>query len=178
VSSVPFNELLYHGTHALFQEIDLAKSAPGKDFGRGFYTTGSIEQAVKFAKIKAARESTLQGYVYVYQFVQKQDLRTKVYTSTNEEWFEFVLDNRGFKRSGRQADSTFDIIIGPVANDAVGTVLNNYIDGVYGDVADLAAKDTAMRLLLTQRLHDQVFFRTQRAVDCLEYLETKDVHLG
>jgi hypothetical protein len=41
---------------------------------------------------------------------------------------------------------------------------------------DPAAKDTAIRLLLTQRLHNQVFFRTTRVVDCLEYLETRDVY--
>jgi hypothetical protein len=162
----------------MFQEINLAKSVPRKDFGKGFYTTNSIEQAEKFAKIKAARENALQGYVHVYRLMRNQDLRIKSYTSANAEWFEFVLSNRGFTRSDQQVDSEFDVIIGPVANDAVGTVLNNYIDGIYGDVDDPAAKNTAVRLLLTQRLHNQVLFRTQYAVNCLEYLETKNVYTG
>ena len=29
--------ILYHGTNADFDEIDLLKSKPNKDFGQGFY---------------------------------------------------------------------------------------------------------------------------------------------
>ncbi|MDR1972673.1 MAG: DUF3990 domain-containing protein [Treponema sp.] len=36
-------------------DIDLDKSAHGKDFGRGFYTTNQREQAAKFAAVKAKR---------------------------------------------------------------------------------------------------------------------------
>jgi hypothetical protein len=162
----------------MFKEIDLAKSAAGKDFGKGFYTTGSIGQAEKFARIKAAREDMPQGYVHVYRLMRIQDMGIKTYASANEEWFDFVLGNRGFGRRRKQAGHAPDVIVGPVANDAVGTVLNNYIDGVYGSVDDPAARDTAIRLLLTQRPHNQVFFRTQRAVECLEYKETHNVRLG
>jgi hypothetical protein len=110
-------EPLYHGTCADFTDIDLDRSTPKKDFGRGF-----------------------AHY-------------TKPETS-----------------------STFDIVIGPVANDAVGVVLNNFIDGVYGEQTAPEAKETAIRLLLTQKLHNQVFFGTQQVVDRLTVVEKTDVY--
>ena len=43
---------LYHGTNIDFSEIDLAKSFPLKDFGKGFYLTTIREQAERMAKRK------------------------------------------------------------------------------------------------------------------------------
>ena len=40
---------LYHGTNIDFQEIDIAKSNPYKDFGRGFYLTDLRNQAERMA---------------------------------------------------------------------------------------------------------------------------------
>jgi len=37
--------ILYHGTNIDFDIIDLLKSKPNKDFGRGFYLTESLAQA-------------------------------------------------------------------------------------------------------------------------------------
>jgi hypothetical protein len=178
---VNFKELsepLYHGTFASFCEIDLSKSAPRKDFGCGFYTTNDFEQAKKFARLKAVRENLSQGYVLTFNFLGREELMVKVFQSSDEEWFDFVLRNRGFQKYTNPAeDDVIDIVIGPVANDAVGVVLNNFIDGVYGSQNSSEAKSTAIRLLLTQKLHNQVFFGTQRAVDCLVFREVTDVYL-
>ncbi|MDR2587769.1 MAG: DUF3990 domain-containing protein [Coriobacteriales bacterium] len=73
------------------------------------------------------------------------------------------------------APKDYDILIGPVANDAVGVVLNQFVSGIYGNPDDQESKDTAVRLLLTQSLHDQVFFGTERAVSYLRFLEVSDV---
>lgn len=40
--------LLYHGSYAKVENIDLKKCKQGKDFGRGFYLTSSYEQAKNF----------------------------------------------------------------------------------------------------------------------------------
>lgn len=37
--------ILYHGTNIDFEEIDLMKSKPNNDFGRGFYLSPLFEQA-------------------------------------------------------------------------------------------------------------------------------------
>jgi len=44
--------ILYHGTNVIFDEIDLAKSKPNKDFGQGFYLSREYSQAMDMAKIK------------------------------------------------------------------------------------------------------------------------------
>ena len=37
--------MLYHGTNVEFDKIDLLKSKPNKDFGRGFYLSPFFKQA-------------------------------------------------------------------------------------------------------------------------------------
>jgi sulfur relay (sulfurtransferase) complex TusBCD TusD component (DsrE family) len=171
-------EPLYHGTFAEFREIDINKSAPKKDFGRGFYTTNDISQALKFAKLKAIRESRSKGYLLTYKFIESIPLNIKGFETSDSAWLDFVLRNRGFEQFAVQGENVYyDIVIGPVANDAVGIVLNNFIDGVYGDQNTTEAKDTAIRLLLSQKLHNQVFFGSEAAINCLEFTGITDVNL-
>jgi len=149
---------------------------PKKDFGRGFYTTGDRIQAEKFAKLKAKRAREIIGYVEVFQFQNQKGLSIKKFASADEDWFDFVLCNRGYESyAAKRLADVFDIVIGPVANDAVGLVLNQFIAGVYGEASSSEAKATAIRLLLTQKLHDQVFFGTELAVSCLVFSEVHDV---
>ena len=42
--------LLYHGSYAQIDTIDLTVCATGKDFGQGFYLTESLGQARSFIK--------------------------------------------------------------------------------------------------------------------------------
>lgn len=43
---------LYHGTNKEFDRIDLLKSNPNKDFGRGFYLSADYYQALNMANVK------------------------------------------------------------------------------------------------------------------------------
>lgn len=43
---------LYHGTNKDFDRIDLQKSKPNKDFGRGFYLSADYGQALNMAQVK------------------------------------------------------------------------------------------------------------------------------
>jgi len=154
----------------------LSQSAPKKDFGSGFYTTNDKTQAEKFARMKAKRDKQEKGYVEVFFLENAEGLNIKKFTSSDEEWFDFVLCNRGYSSLvTKESKNEFDIVIGPVANDAVGFVLNQFTLGVYGDPTTVEAKETAIRLLLTQKLHNQVFFGTENAVSRLEFSEVYDV---
>ena len=70
--------LLYHGSYAQIDDIDLNLCAPGKDFGRGFYLTSDLEQAQRFIpsslrKAKAqnrASENQNYGFVTTFEFHQ------------------------------------------------------------------------------------------------------------
>ena len=37
--------ILYHGSNVIIENIDLTRSKPNKDFGKGFYLSSDEEQA-------------------------------------------------------------------------------------------------------------------------------------
>ena len=47
---------LYHGSTVNIEQIDLRKSRPNKDFGRGFYLSADREQAWRMGEFKALTE--------------------------------------------------------------------------------------------------------------------------
>lgn len=57
--------ILYHGSNVAIDKIDLAKSKPNKDFGKGFYLSENKEQAIEMAKYKS---SMLGGDVVITKF--------------------------------------------------------------------------------------------------------------
>jgi hypothetical protein len=197
------SDRLYHGSTVKVDNIDLSKSAAGKDFGRGFYTTASRDQAVKFAAIKANRINSRNGFVSVFQYVHNHEieitinnpvassvvccfgkvldsgfntqdyaprsgvlnpsLTIKKFERADTEWLSFVLENRGFSNRQKSVlEKSFDIVIGSVANDAVGLVLNQLLIGTYGDPLSPDARDIAIRLLDSTRLYNQVFLGQNR----------------
>lgn len=46
--------ILYHGSNVAIDVIDLSKSRPGKDFGKGFYLSAEKQQAIEMAESKVA----------------------------------------------------------------------------------------------------------------------------
>ena len=47
---------LYHGSIVDIDHIDLLKSRPNKDFGRGFYLSADFQQAWRMGEFKALTE--------------------------------------------------------------------------------------------------------------------------
>ena len=58
---------LYHGTNVDFDEIDLSKSKPNKDFGKGFYLSDNYEQALNMAHTKMNLLETGKPIVQTYE---------------------------------------------------------------------------------------------------------------
>ena len=168
------NDLLFHGSDVEVSTIDLNMGVLKKDFGKGFYTTNSKNQAEKFAKIKAERESVNVGYVSVFELVESSDLKIKVFEKADLNWLNFVLFNRGFIEENI-IDNDYDVLIGPVANDTVGLVLNQLLVGTYGDPLSLEAKETAIRLLYPEKLYNQVLFKTEKSIKALCFKEAYSV---
>ena len=46
--------ILYHGSNVAIDVIDLSKSRPGKDFGKGFYLSADRQQAFEHLDIQSA----------------------------------------------------------------------------------------------------------------------------
>ena len=88
------------------------------------------------------------------------------YDEPNEEWVDFVHNNRtitGFKHD-------FDIVYGPVANDRVYAAFALYEQGFID-------KQTLIRELKAYKLVDQLLFHTENALQTLKYIGSKEVKL-
>ena len=167
---------VYHGGLTRVERVDFSLCSPGKDFGRGFYTTTAREQAERFARIKMRRAGAAESFVSVYECTPLADLITHRFTAPDINWLDFVLFNRGYLDSANPILSSYprlpDIIIGPVANDTVGVVLGLLTNGAFGDPSSETAKAIAISQLRTEKLFDQVFFATQAAFSTLIFKET------
>jgi hypothetical protein len=160
--------LLYHGSNQAVTVPKIRKSIRGMDFGDGFYLTSSEEQARKFAFIVRNRAERLHvdpigvPTVSVYKFDEesaKPVLSAQVFEKPTREWLLFVRDNRRKKYRGPQ----YDLVIGPLANDNVFTVVQLFENGVY-DVTG------AIDALMTYRLDDQYCLKTNTALGFSQYV--------
>ena len=102
---------VFHGTCFDFSEIDLTKSHNYRDFGKGFYTTILMPQSKEWAYRLALREKKDKYFIYEYLFEDNETLNVKHFDSLNEEWLEFIKENR--IKGGLQHN--YDVVIGPVA---------------------------------------------------------------
>jgi len=58
---------VYHGSYTKIEEVDLSKSFPNKDFGRGFYVTKLRKHAESWAKVIGRKHKT-EGMVTEFLF--------------------------------------------------------------------------------------------------------------
>jgi len=64
--------VVYHGTTSLFEEIEVSKGKPYKDFGKGFYVTRAYSHAANLATRNKRLElerfgRRCEAYVYTYE---------------------------------------------------------------------------------------------------------------
>ena len=159
---------LYHGSHIEVKNPKIITSSRIGDFGRGFYTTSNLEQARRWAQIRAIQENQPSGVVTVFDVPDHlfghPELQIKSFENANAVWLDFVLANR----KDVDFDHEFDIVRGPVADDRVYVCLNMLEDG-------LADRETVIRKLKTYVLADQILFHTAKSLLFLEYAATEIV---
>ena len=63
---------LYHGSTVTIDRIDLSKSRPNKDFGRGFYLSADRQQAQRMGEFKALTEG---GTAVMNTFLSEKDFQ-------------------------------------------------------------------------------------------------------
>lgn len=149
--------ILYHGSVADFDLIDLAKSKNRRDFGKGFYTTVLEKQSKEWAYRKSLREKSSTYYVYRYLFTKNDSLNIKYFDALNREWLEFIKENRS--KGGTQHN--YDVVIGPVADDDTMETVQLYIGGV------LTANEAVERLRYND-VNNQISLHTEKALNALE----------
>lgn len=151
---------LYHGSNILVEKPEIRENLRALDFGAGFYLTSCREQAVKWARTVTRRRRKGNPVLNVYELQEEQmkELNILLFKTANAEWLDFVVANR----KEMPVKEEYDLVIGPVANDATLPVIDDYMDGKY-------TKDQAVEKLLPQNLTDQYAFLTQRALFCLNF---------
>ena len=152
---------LYHGSNVEIDAIDLNRGRRGKDFGKGFYTNPDYMQAVEFCSNVIRREGCGVPTVTTFEFDESalERLNVKRFEGYSKEWAEFILMNRN-NISDKPAHD-FDIVIGPIADDGVGTQIRRLSRG-------FITFDAFLEEIKYSKVSIQYFFGTEKA---LKYLK-------
>ena len=181
------NKILYHGSYCEVHTPDLSKCAKYKDFGQGFYLTTSEEQAQRFSRT-SLRKATANGIVdgqQEYGVVSVFSCSAEEWNSpsicefetTDEKWLNCVVGHRKGKTLAQTVRQyrNYDVIGGKIANDATNATITAYMAGIYGTVGSERAIQLCISLLLPERLKDQYCFRSQQALDALQFMRSYQV---
>ncbi len=161
---------LYHGSNVEIDQIDLNRCRPGKDFGQGFYLNPNFSQAYDMAEktTRILRRGT--EIVTAFDFDDSvlnypENLKIKVFPNYSNEWADFVVRNR--KNQTQSQIHDYDIVIGPIADDSVGTQIRRFIEG-YMSVEQLVEE-----LIFHGDRAIQYYFGTERAIKLLKHKENE-----
>jgi len=157
--------IVYHGSLVKVEQPRILVPSHTLDYGAGFYTTTSYDQAEKWVS-KKLDDSHKHGFVNKYDWDERAipDLNYKHFPEPYEEWIDFVHNNRtvfGFEHD-------FDVIYGPVANDKVYAAFALYEQGFID-------KQALIREMRAYKFVDQLLFHTEKAIKTLTYIESKEV---
>lgn len=146
----------------MFNCINLLKSKPNKDFGRGFYLSADYEQALNMANVKVEQLEYGSPVVQAYSFNEQalENLHALHFESYSEEWVKFILLNRN--NPTQQPAHDYDVVIGPIADDRVGFQLWKY-ESHFIDLPTLVRSLKYMKGITIQ-----YFFGTERAIKLLQ----------
>lgn len=177
--------VLYHASYCDIIRPDLEKCAPYKDFGRGFYLSSSYEQAEKFigTSLKKAKAQGLIDSQQEYGVISKfrvndlNGINIKLYNDADSDWLHCVVAHRKEKLflSEKMELEDYDIVVGKIADDATNFTILAYMAGTYGEVGSLEADTACIAKLLPERLDWQFCFKTQKALECLSFIESEKV---
>lgn len=179
-------DILYHGSYTVVNNPLLSECKIGKDFGKGFYVTTDEKQARLFTKTsvkKAISDEKISsnvscGYVSCFRYFEKNKLKVFSFQDADSEWLHCVVAHRKRKYVDVLNKWQFyDIMIGKIANDDTNLVITTYMDGLYGEVFSERADEIAIGFLEPDNLKDQICFRSQAAIDCLEFMDSYEVKL-
>jgi len=147
---------IYHGSDVPVIEPKIFSSNRFLDFGEGFYTTSSYEQARRWAQRITDVRKSKNPIISFYEFdidKAKKDLQIIQFDEPSAEWLNFVVSCR----SGKETGQKYDIVMGPVANDNVYETIRLFEIGIY-------SKDEAIIRLKIEKIYNQILFHTEQAL--------------
>lgn len=156
--------ILYHGSNVKIGEIDLSLSKIGKDFGCGFYLSADKKQARELAERKTEQIGGGSPTVNAYEFDERLLLNGQLFvlqfSEYSKEWAEFILMNR--KNRSRTPAHSYDVVVGPIADDAVGFQIRRFTSGL------ISMEKFIEELKYMKGVTFQYFFGTEKAISCLK----------
>ena len=151
--------ILFHGSNMVIEQIDLDKSKPNKDFGKGFYLSENEAQAREMADFKSmllGGDPVVTRFEFDEAVMKNCGLHIKVFDDYSEEWADFVFANR----EGKDVKQ-YDIVYGPIANDRIGLQIRKLKDG------SIDKAEFLNRLKYMKGITYQFFFGTEAAIKYL-----------
>ena len=158
---------LYHGSTVVVEAPLIIRSAVGRDFGFGFYTTDIKGQAERWAlrRCRAAKRTgnvDAQAIVSVYEIdieTARTNLNFKDYPRASMDWLDMVVACR----SNKDFSHPYDVVTGKIANDSVGETVSYVVAGVM-------RKEDAIERLKFQQINSQFAFCSERSLAFLKYI--------
>ena len=152
---------LYHGSNVEIESIDLARGRKGKDFGKGFYANPDYMQAVEFCSSVIRREGVGVPTVTSFDFDESalNVLNVMRFDGYSKEWAAFILLNRNNTSDVPAHD--YDSVVGPIADDGVGTQIRRLSRG-------FITFDAFLEELKYSKVSIQYFFGTEEAIKYLK----------
>lgn len=159
-------KLLFHGSKGEIKgDIDVNFSRGNNDFGKGFYTGESYEQAVSFI-------STYDDPSVYFMSFDDSDLKCKRY-SVDREWMMTIAyyretldkyENHPLIEKIIKESRDCDYIIAPIADNKMFETINEFIEGNLTD-------EQCKHCLAATNLGMQYVFLTEKAASRLKIVE-------
>ena len=159
---------IYHGSFEVVESPEIRQPNHSLDYGSGFYTTTSYEQAKKLVERRMKDKGMAVGYVNVYELndIALENMKVLSFEKPTVEWVNFVMKNR--TEQGFSHD--YDIVYGPVADDSVYTQFALYEGGII-------SMPTLIQELKTYKLVDQFLFHTEKSLTAIKFIESIEIKL-
>ena len=161
-SKVSSNTLiLFHGSKSGIEgSLTIDKSNEKKDFGKGFYLGESVNQAISFVS------NFPNSLLYIIEVNNINKLKIKQF-DVSKDWMILVAYFRG--KLNEYTNSTYlknllksienvDIIIAPIADNSMYTIINEFIEGGITD-------EQCINALSANRLEKQVVILNNKTLD-------------
>lgn len=159
---------VYHGSIEEVRNPEIRQPNRSLDYGSGFYTTTSYEQAKRWVERRMKDKGVAVGYVNIYELDEKlvKNMKSLFFEKPTEEWVSFVMRNR----TERNFIHDYDVVYGPVADDSVYTQFALYEGGII-------SLPTLIHELKTYKLVDQYLFHTEKSLLAIKFVKSEIVEI-
>lgn len=159
---------VYHGSIDEVVNPEIRQPNRSLDYGSGFYTTTSYEQAKRWVERRMKDKGVAIGYVNIYELDEKlvKNMKSLFFEKPTEEWVSFVMRNR----TERNFIHDYDVVYGPVADDSVYTQFALYEGGII-------SLPTLIHELKTYKLVGQYLFHTEKSLLAIKFVKSEIVEI-